>query len=90
MLTFFNLFFCASKKCQDDLKAEHIEIDVVGDGCGAKVDLKVVSKAFEGVPLLKRHQLVNDIFSDDLSSNRIHALTIKAWTPEQYAKKTKA
>lgn len=71
------------------LEAEHIDCIVEGDGCsgGAKVDLKIVSKKFGGVPLLKRHQLVNDIFSHDLSSNRIHALTIKAWTPEQYEKK---
>lgn len=84
------LYSRLNPKCQDALEADYIDCTVVGDGCGAKVDLKVVSKAFEGVPLLKRHQLVNEIFSEDLSNNRIHALTIKAWTPAQYAKKAKA
>lgn len=86
-LRFTSWSFLKYPQCQDTLEAEHIECSVEGDGCGAKVDLKVVSKKFDGVPLLKRHQLVNDMFSEDLSSNRIHALTIKAWTPEQYEKK---
>lgn len=62
---------------------------MVGEGCegGYKVDLKVVSPKFEEVPLLKRHQKVNQIFSEELSSNKIHALTIKAWTPAQYESK---
>lgn len=51
------------------------------------MDLKVVSAKFEGVPLLKRHQMVNQLFSEELSSNKIHALTIKAWTPAQYEAK---
>lgn len=71
------------------LEAVHIDCDIEGDGCGggAKVDLKVVSTKFEGVKLLQRHQMVNEVFMEDLNSNRIHALTIKAWTPEQYEKK---
>jgi stress-induced morphogen len=62
---------------------------VLGEGCqgGAKVDLFVVSKQFDGVPLLKRHQMVNQMLAEELSSNRIHALTIKAKTPSQFSKK---
>ena len=66
-----------------------MECTVFGEGCegGAKVDLIVVSTKFDGVPLLKRHQMVNSLLSDELSSNTIHALTIKAWTPKQYESK---
>jgi stress-induced morphogen len=74
-------------QCEAELEAEHVECDVVGDGCGAKVVLKVVSKKFDGVPLLKRHKMVNQMLSEELSSNKIHALTIKAWTPAQYEAK---
>lgn len=72
------------------LEAVHIDCAIEGEGCGggAKIDLKVVSAKFEGVKLLQRHQMVNEVFSEDLNSNRIHALTIKAWTPEQYEKKS--
>lgn len=67
----------------------HVECGAVGDGCGggAKVDLTVVSAKFEGVPLLKRHQMVNALFEEELSSNKIHALSIRAWTPTQYESK---
>jgi stress-induced morphogen len=75
----------------DSLEAAYIEcaVEEGGDCGGHKIDLKLVSAKFNGVPLLKRHQMVNDLFSEDLSSNRIHALSIKAWTPAQYEKKMK-
>eukprot|EP00934_Nitzschia_sp_Nitz4_P002175 Nitzschia sp. Nitz4//scaffold144_size56818//38519//38861//NITZ4_006542-RA/size56818-snap-gene-0.11-mRNA-1//-1//CDS//3329536531//2175//frame0 len=77
-----------TEKCQKDLEATHVEC-VSEDGChgGAKVQLKVVSAKFDGVPLLKRHQMVNAIFADELANDTIHALTIKAWTPAQYESK---
>jgi stress-induced morphogen len=73
-------------QCLSELEAEHVECTVLGEGCagGAKIELFVVSKKFDGVPLLKRHKMVNQLLSEDLSSNRIHALTIKAKTPAQY------
>jgi BolA protein len=52
---------------------------------GAKLELVVVSPKFEGVPLIKRHRMVNTVLSDYM--NDIHALTIKAWTPSQYESK---
>ena len=62
---------CMDKQCQTELEAEHVECEVVGEGCqgGAKVDLKVVSLKFEGVPLLKRHQMVNELFSKVFERN---------------------
>ena len=76
-------------KCVAELDAVHVECTVEGEGCegGYKIDLIVVSSKFEGVKLLKRHQMVNQLFSEELSSNKIHALTIKAWTPTQYESK---
>ena len=44
-----------------------------------------MSEKFVGVPLIKRHRMVNAAVGDYM--NEIHALTIKAWTPEQYEKK---
>jgi BolA protein len=77
-------------KCTDGIEASHVECVMLGAGCegGAKVELTVVSARFEGVPLLKRHRMVNDLFSEELSSNQIHALTLKCWTPAQYDSKS--
>lgn len=74
------------QKLTDVLSASHIEIILEGDGCdgGAKLELTVVSESFVGKPLIKRHRMVNDIFGEELKSNEIHAISIKAYTPAQY------
>lgn len=61
-------------------------VDVSDGGCsGAKLQLTVVSSVFDGLPLLKRHRKVNEVLTDLMP--QIHAVTIKAWTPEQYQDK---
>ena len=54
-------------------------------GCGAKYAVTVVSARFVGVPLLQRHRLVNEAVAEELKA--IHAFSIKAWTPAQFAAK---
>lgn len=49
-------------------------------------EIVVVSKAFEGKSLIKRHRLVYDALKDEMKE-AIHALTIQAYTPEQWTKK---
>ncbi len=56
-----------------------------GGGCGAKFDVLVVSPAFAGVALLDRHRRVQSALGDDLKA--IHAITIKAYTPEVWETK---
>lgn len=43
----------------------------------------MVSEKFEGLPLLKQHQLVNTILKEELSKY-VHALAIKTATPEKW------
>lgn len=45
----------------------------------------VVSSAFAGQPPLERHRAVNTALASELASS-IHALSIVAKTPEQWAK----
>jgi stress-induced morphogen len=55
---------------------------------GAKLEIYVISARFNGVKLLERHRMVNDIVKDaGLFDHAIHALTVKAWTPEDYEAK---
>lgn len=44
----------------------------------------VVSEAFAGLSLLKRHRKVLDLFQSEIGTGEVHALTIKAYTPEQW------
>lgn len=72
------------------LSSTHVEVIDNSDGLcdgGAKLELIVVSKKFEGMPLLKRHRLVNNCLSDLMPM--IHALSMKTWTPAQYETKNK-
>ncbi|XP_053699050.1 bolA-like protein DDB_G0274169 [Sabethes cyaneus] len=44
----------------------------------------IVSEQFEGVTLIKRHRLVNEIVRKKLEGNFVHALSIEAKTPAQW------
>lgn len=64
------------------------------NGCEAKVhefsggtdhySVTIVYSGFQGVPLLKRHRMVLDLFQSEISSGEVHALSIKAYTPAQW------
>ncbi|CAB9518041.1 BolA-like protein 2 [Seminavis robusta] len=77
------------EKVAKALEAEHVACTDIsgGSSCdgGYKLELIVVSPKFEGVALLKRHRMVNEILQEDMS--KIHALTMKTWTPAQYESK---
>ena len=46
----------------------------------------VVSTKFEDMKLIERHRTVNTILKDELKTGGVHALSIKAKTPEQWSK----
>lgn len=45
----------------------------------------IISSSFNGLPLIKRHRLVMDLFQTEIESGEVHALTIRALTPEQWS-----
>ncbi|MGE0371294.1 MAG: BolA family protein [Gammaproteobacteria bacterium] len=47
----------------------------------------VLVAAFEGIGLLARHRMVNDLLADELA-NEIHALAIHAYTQEEWEVRT--
>jgi BolA protein len=53
-----------------------------GNTGGGHYNLLIVSQAFEGLPLIKRHRLVYDQL-DTLMQTQIHALSIQAKTPAE-------
>ena len=56
-------------------------------GEGGKYEATIVSKTFEGVSMLNQHKMVYPLLNDYIKSGEIHALTIKSYTPEQWAHK---
>lgn len=57
--------------------------DVTGDG--SKFEARVVSPSFEGLSTLRRHKLVYAVLDEHIRSGAIHALTIRAFTPEEWS-----
>jgi acid stress-induced BolA-like protein IbaG/YrbA len=54
-----------------------------GEGCDFRVT--VVGDVFTGLSPVKKQQLVYACLSDQIASGAIHAVTIKTYTPEQWA-----
>lgn len=63
--------------------AEHPQatIDVAGADCN--FEIQIVSENFAGQSLLQRQKGILGLFSDELRSGALHALTIKAKTPQE-------
>jgi len=57
--------------------------DLVGDG--DHLQAIVVSEMFEGKSLLQQHQMVYAALKDSLKE-KLHALALKTYTPEQWKK----
>uniref|UniRef100_UPI0037E7F0DC bolA-like protein 1 n=1 Tax=Semicossyphus pulcher TaxID=241346 RepID=UPI0037E7F0DC len=76
-------------KLTDMLQPDHLEVHneshmhAVPPGSESHFRVLVVSSQFEGLPLIKRHRLVNEALKEELSSC-VHALAIQAKTPEQW------
>ena len=62
------------------LECEHLEVD----GDGHHWEAINVSKAFEGLPKVRQHQLVYSALGDRMREE-IHALSMTTLTPAQWA-----
>ena len=60
------------------------EATVTGDG--SHFDATVVSPDFEGLSPVKKQQMVYGTVTDKITSGELHALTIKAYTPDEWEK----
>ncbi|MBE9109501.1 BolA family transcriptional regulator [Nodosilinea sp. LEGE 07298] len=54
-------------------------------GGGDHYQVVVVSSQFEGCSLVQQHQLVYKAVGEAMSSEAIHALALKTYTPEDWA-----
>ena len=66
------------------LPCEHLEVS--GDGSHWYATL--VSSAFEGLSRIKRQQRVYATLGNRLQTNEVHALSMKTFTPAEWAANT--
>lgn len=55
-------------------------------GGGDHFQVLVVSPSFEGKGLVDQHQMIYGALKESLGNERIHALALKTYTPEQWAR----
>ena len=65
---------------KDQISCTHLEVD----GDGQHFYATIVSAEFAGKRLVQRHQMVYAALGDRMKAE-IHALSIKAYTPEEFA-----
>jgi acid stress-induced BolA-like protein IbaG/YrbA len=58
-------------------------VEVSGDG--RHFDVLVISEAFAGLLPVKKQQLVYGALTEQIANGNLHAVNIKAYTPEQWA-----
>jgi len=58
-------------------------VSVTGDG--SKFEATVVSAEFEGKTMVQEQKMVYATVNQEITSGALHALTIKAFTPEEWA-----
>ncbi|HEB66933.1 MAG TPA: BolA family transcriptional regulator [Gammaproteobacteria bacterium] len=82
------------QKLQSALAPVHLEVvneshmHNVPPGSESHFKVVVVSAAFDGKMLVARHRMVNEILAEDLQ--RIHALALHTYTPEEWAERGQA
>lgn len=63
-------------------KIPDAQLQVEGEDCS--FSLSVVSESFSSVPRVRRQQTILGLFSEDLARGDLHALSVKAYTPEEW------
>ncbi len=77
------------RKLADAFSPVHLEVEdesrmhSVPEGAQSHFKVTLVSEAFAGLPLVKRHREVNRVLSD-LFAEGLHALALHTFTPEEW------
>jgi monothiol glutaredoxin len=63
---------------------EYPQAKIAIEGQGCDLTITVVSEQFAGLSMVKQHQGVMATLTEPLASGRLHAVTLKTFTPEQW------
>jgi acid stress-induced BolA-like protein IbaG/YrbA len=64
-------------------KLDQCQVSVDGDGY--KYEITVIGDVFEGLNAVKRQQVVYGALNEKIADGSVHAVTIKTYTPAQWA-----
>ncbi len=57
--------------------------EVIVDGDGYQYQISVVCDSFINKSTVQRHKLIYALLADEIAEGRLHALSLKALTPEE-------
>lgn len=67
------------------IKAEIADAEVlIHDPDGTHFSALVISSEFAGILPIKQHRMVMNALKQQLSTDRVHALSLKTFTPEKW------
>ncbi|MFZ2450483.1 MAG: Grx4 family monothiol glutaredoxin [Methylovulum miyakonense] len=72
------------------VQQEIADAEVIVDGAGCDLSLTVISASFAGLPLVKKQQAVLAALKAPLASGKLHAVSVLAYTPEEWQSKQAA
>lgn len=67
------------------IKEQHPELDLLVETDGYYYQVRAVGEAFDGLNAVKRQQLIYACLNAQIVDGTIHAVIIKAYTPEEWA-----
>lgn len=67
----------------EDFSSQHAGHNVQAKHGGSHVHLSICSSDFQGLSRVERSRRVHAALETLLSSGKIHALTLRLWTPEE-------
>ncbi len=74
----------------EDLIAQGLACSSISvEGDGRHWYASIVSAEFEGLRLIKRHQLVYQTLGQKMHTDEVHALSMKTFTPQEWAEEMK-
>lgn len=76
------------KKIEATLKGSEAQVTDL-TGTADHYQVVVISSQFEGKSMIDQHRLVKSVFEKDIASGEVHALSLKTYTPDQWAQKRK-
>lgn len=72
------------------VKQDLADAKVIVDGAGCDLTLTVISASFADLPLVKKQQAVLATLKAPLASGKLHAVSVLAYTPEEWQAKQSA
>jgi len=74
------------EKIKEKLQQALVLDECIVKGENGTFQVIAVGDVFSGLSRVKKQQVIYNVLTEDIASNAIHALTIKALTPDEWQK----